>query len=186
MTEGVDEAVLLRDISLGGRRSRRALEELYRYYAGRFLAFYRRRGVSEFDREELCQDAFVKIVRSCRDAEDIHAPRAWLWSVARSVMLDYFRRRGDEALPLWQEEGDVDWEETLNLQDCVDKQFARFAARAPEAAQAISWAVVEGFTAVEIAAMLERSPGATREYLSRVRKKLRQALAVCRDYLTQQ
>lgn len=184
MTEGVDEAVLLRDISLGGRRSRRALEELYRYYAGRFLAYYRRRGVSEFDREELCQDAFIKIVRSCRRAEDIHAPRAWLWSVARSVMLDHFRRLHGEAMPLWNEDSAVDWESAADLQDCVDKQFARFAARAPEAAQAITWAVVEGFSAVEIADLLERSPGATREYLSQVRKKLRQVLAVCRDYLS--
>lgn len=205
-----NEAELLAELVAGDGRTQQALRALYAYYAPRFRGYFRRRGASDADAEDLCQEAFVKIMRSVGPAlaseRGIGAPRAWLWQVARSALLDYVGKQqrlagGDPAngapangAPA-NDSSEVasDWAgfdmagdelaDQADLGDCVRRQFAQFAKGSPEAAQAISWAVVEGFTAAEIASLLGRSPAATREFLSQVRKKLRDALALCRDYL---
>ena len=186
MADVIDEGYLLKQISLGGDPARSALKPLYDYYSPRFVGFYCRRGLAPEDAEELSQEAFIKIVRSARKAGDITAPRAWLWRLARSVMLDYLKSpaaRSGVDIPHLSPfmEADLD---VQDLQDCVQRQFTAFAHTAPEAAQAISWAVVEGFNAREIADLLGRSHGATREFLSQVRKKLSDVLAICREYLS--
>ncbi|GAB3375955.1 RNA polymerase sigma factor [Spongiibacter taiwanensis] len=195
-----DDGALLAELTVGGGRSQQALRLLYAYYAPRFIGYFRRRGASDADADDLCQEAFVKIMRSVGPAlaspRGITAPRAWLWLVARSVHLDHLGKQqrtahddlaldGAAAGQAWSDFQTADEVSTdqEGLGDCVRRQFARFADASPEAAQAISWAVVEGFTAPEIASLLGRSPGATREFLSQVRKKLRDVLSLCRDYL---
>ena len=64
---------------------------------------------------------------------------------------------------------------TSNYQDCVHGQLARFSEAYPEACQAIVWAAVDGLKSAQIAELIGRSAGATREFLSQTRKRLRHA-----------
>ena len=169
--DSLAEAGWLVDIAKGGSRAQRALEQLYHAYASRFRRYYLRRGFHPADADELCQDAFLKIVRSCV-GRDIASPRAWLWTLARSVMLDHVKKARPELSGghAAAEEAIDDPLADYGLRDCVQRQFTAFADSSPEGAQVVAWAVVDGFTAVEIAAMIDRSPGATREFLSQLRK----------------
>lgn len=188
-TAAIDEAALLKQIAMGGHDAREALKPLYHYYAPRFRAFYLRRGLAHADADELCQEAFIKIARSTGAAGIIRSPRAWLWRVARSVMLDFLKRSNvEQSVDDWSElvepeDQQARFDEQLGLKRCVEKQFAEFSRRHTEGSQVVSWAVVEGFTAVEIAELIGRSHGATREFLSQMKKHLRALLRVCDDYL---
>ena len=48
-----------------------------------------------------------------------------------------------------------------------------------EAGQAIVWAAVDGLKSTQIAELIGRSAGATREFLSQTRKRLREYLEPC-------
>ena len=60
----------------------------------------------------------------------------------------------------------------LPLEDaaCVRRAWRAFAADHPERAEALERAVLEEWNTAELAAFLNRSAGATREYVSQCRK----------------
>lgn len=166
---------------------------LYRSYAARFRKFYLYHGVNAADAEDIVQNTFVKILRHC-DSYKGDAPLvAWLWKIARNCMIDYFRERGKHPEGSLTEE---EWDALLNamhtfnppltgdtLQDCVGKGFAELARKFSGAAYALSLQM-EGYDTTYIAAAIQRSPGATREYLSQCRKKIEEFLQPCREYLS--
>ena len=51
--------------------------------------------------------------------------------------------------------------------------WARFEEAAPSHAAVISWIAADGLSHEEIAQLLDRSPGATREFISQCRKRAR-------------
>ncbi len=63
------------------------------------------------------------------------------------------------------------------LEAMYQRCYARFAAAHPEHAQVLRWVAEDGLGPAEVAALLGRSPGATREFLSQCRKKARPFLA---------
>ncbi|KFB68134.1 sigma-70 family RNA polymerase sigma factor [Candidatus Accumulibacter vicinus] len=67
--------------------------------------------------------------------------------------------------------------------DCVRRHFRTFRHRHPQAAWALWARLVEQSDVQEIADMLDKTPGATRQYLCDSARRLRQALAVCREYM---
>ncbi|MBB87273.1 MAG: hypothetical protein CMP06_08245 [Xanthomonadales bacterium] len=181
------EAEWLQQIAAGGDARRAAVSALYRHYAARFRGYFQRRGASPADAEELCQDSFVRLVRALDRGTQVDQPRAWIWSVAQSQWLDWRRvaQPDTEDIVDWQ---DVQSEDdpavrSLHLDDCVRRQFAAYTAAYPAGAQALLWASVEQFTAPEIGELLGRTPGATRQFLSEARKRVRGYLAVCQEWL---
>ncbi len=87
MREQFDEASLLEEIACGGETARRALKPLYQRYGHRFRSYFQQRGLSLADAEDLSQECFIKIVKSASNVKEFNAPRAWLWSVAKSVLM---------------------------------------------------------------------------------------------------
>ena len=51
--------------------------------------------------------------------------------------------------------------------------FDRFRAAHPEHALVLGWVVEDGLDNAAVAALLDRTPGATREFISQCRKKAR-------------
>ncbi len=169
---------------------REAASLLYQRYASRFMAYLRRRGLGQADAEDAVQEAFIRLIRraetfALRDqTEPDRACRAWIWTVARSAWLDWRKRQGQAGTTLDDvPEGALgvvpDVAVTSNYQDCVHGQLARFAQDYPDGGEAILWAAVDGLKTSQIGELLGRSAGATREFLSQTRKRLRQYLAPC-------
>lgn len=182
-----DEADCLRRIASGGALRRQGIADLYAHYAVRFRGYFRRRGASPADADELCQDSFVRLVRALDRGARVEQPRAWIWSVAQSQWLDWRRKTTPAAVAAgdWDgaEPGEDPTARGVHLDDCVRRQFAAYSATDPAGAQALLWASVEQFTAPEIGELLGRSPGATRQFLSEARKRVRDYLSVCREWL---
>ncbi len=161
---------------------RAACQLLYRRYGGRFMQYLQRRGLDRASAEDAVQEAFIRLLKGAPGFAAQGEGRAWIWQVARSAWLDLFKRRELPTEPLELAAGlpgVPDIAQTSDYQDCVHGQLARFAAAYPEAGQAIIWAAVDGLSTAQIGVLIERSAGATREFLSRMRRRLREFLEPC-------
>lgn len=177
-------------IRRGGKARADGIAQLYRSYARRFLAYLLKHRVPRQNAEELVQDTFVNIVRHCESFRGETRIDAWMWSILRNGLIDYVRKqRPEDALDEDELEAaaggteDAPEIDAENRDDCVRKAYAEFAQVHKDRAQVLALVTFESWSIDDVAAMLKRTPGATREYLSQCRKKLKVFLEPCREYL---
>ena len=186
---------LLRRMMDGGEARRQAVAELYRHFAPRFRRYFRSQRLGDAEAEDLVQDVFVKVVRSCGDFRGEARADTWLWAIARNSLMSRFRARLPD-MPL----DDLDLDQLCatnpalqaappdapasgGVDDCVQRGIARFGTDFPDRARAIGFLVIEEWSVEDIARALGRTPGATREFLSQCRKKLRPYIEDCLELL---
>jgi RNA polymerase sigma-70 factor (ECF subfamily) len=187
----VNEHQCLERIRQGGKQRAEAISQLYRQCAHRFLAYFQKHRVPGNDAEDLVQEVFVKVVRRCEEFRGEARIEAWMWRIARNCLIDYFRRARpedpvdeDELIRLVGSDKNPGPLKSDGLEDCVRVAFAEFAQAHPDRAEVLRLIAFEGWDIAEVAAMLNRTSGATREYLSQCRKRLQVFLEPCRQYLT--
>ena len=123
---------------------------------------------------DLTQDTFVKATRSLLGWSGGTA-EGWLLAIARSVLLDHQRRRHLPTLPLAEEGADdllpdraASVADTVAIADALERMPA-------QQAKLLRLAYIDGFRAVEIAAMSGTSEGNVRMALHRARTTFRAA-----------
>ncbi len=187
-------AALLAMIASGGKTADHGLEALFKMYAGRMRAYFKKHRLSDEDASNLIQETFTKVNRSAQQFKGDSSPSAWIRSIARKCMLDQIRSTKDKASI---DEFEPDFDAIMQLQstcqsqtkfnrdeditDCVSRYFSIFVKDSPERASTLELAVIEGWTMKELAEFLKRSPTATREYISQCRIRLREYLLPCAD-----
>jgi RNA polymerase sigma-70 factor (ECF subfamily) len=187
------ERVLLERLAAGGDARRLAVGTLYRRFAPRFRRYFQAQRLGEAEAEDLVQDVFVKVVRACGEFRGEARADTWLWTIARNTLISKLRARQPET-SLENFDLDALTAADPNLQtvpaevggtveDCVGHGIARFGKDYPERARVIGFLVIEEWSVEAIAQLLGRSPGATREFISQCRKKLRPYIEKCFDLL---
>lgn len=146
--------------------------------------------------EDLVQDTLIKVWQRCSSFRGEAHPFAWVRQILRRAVLDALRARVPED-PLEDERGELsaaarealdhlsvngvirpdEAQQSAVLQDMYRRCYARFAAAHPEHATVLRWIAEDGLEPAEVATLIGRSPGATREFLSQCRKKARPYLA---------
>jgi RNA polymerase sigma factor (sigma-70 family) len=141
---------------------------------------------------DLVQDVLLKVWEKCGSFRGDSELFPWLKQVMRHGAIDQLRRMVPET-PLHDDQGQTlaEVETALRrISDEPDNQpeasaeqaqhdaifqrcAARFAEEQPLAAQVMRWIVEDELQPADIAALLQRSPGATREFISQCRKKAR-------------
>ena len=66
----------------------------------RLLDFIRRRVRSEADAEDILQDVFYQLAASDSIAEPIEQLTSWLFTVARNKIIDWYRKKKPESIPV--------------------------------------------------------------------------------------
>jgi len=142
--------------------------------------------------EDVVQEALVKVWLRCALFREPGDPLAWVRQIVRNALIDALRARRPEQ-PLHDDEGELTPQAMqavdrlsresssrpdMHLQDRQLERvfrdcFDRFHAAHPDHATVLRWVVEEGLEQIDVAALLDRSPGATREYISQCRKKAR-------------
>lgn len=175
----------------GGRHAERGMEELFKLYAARIKAFFRKHRINEDDISDLLQETFIKVFRSAQQFQGQSKVSTWIWTIARNTMLDHLRAKQPvDSLEDIFDSGDwsemlssCDQDEVASMQDCVRRGFLSFSEAHPDRAGAMQLAVFEGWSMDELASFLQRSPAATREYISQCRKKLKAFLDPCKEFV---
>ncbi len=78
----------------------RRLTETISRESGRLGNFIRQRVPDPGEAEDILQDVFFELVEAWRLPEPIEQVGAWLFSVARNRIVDRFRKRREEPLPV--------------------------------------------------------------------------------------
>jgi RNA polymerase sigma-70 factor (ECF subfamily) len=191
----LDKQFFMRACREGGAAIGQALRSLDRdFFAvlhGRAMRFIRDADAAH----DLVQDTFIKVWRRCATFHGESELLPWIEAILRNGVLDWLRRSGRE-LPF--DETDVvnteiaariaelsehevatpdDDVRRAQLAECFQRCWQEFERVAPRHAAVIAWIAQDGLTHEEIATLLERSPGATREFISQCRKRARVHLA---------
>ena len=176
-----------------------AIEQALRSLDRQFFATLHARAVRTLRNvdvaRDLVQETFIKVWQRCATYHGNSELLPWIDAILRHGVLDQLRRNGREV-PF--DEGDsVNLEISARIQelsqseiatpdddarreqlaDCFRRCWTRFEQAAPAHAAVISWIADDGLSNEEIGALLERSPGATREFISQCRKRARVHLA---------
>ena len=149
------------------------------------LKRYVRKRVSDPDIvDDLVQDIFVKAVRTWRDKE---APRnlvAWLFTAARTTIIDYYRKQQNpmssadvETLALGVAENDL----KIQLSDCLVPMIHKLDRKYRDALMATD---ISGQSMATAAANQNLSLSALKSRVQRGRNKLKTALLRCCSFET--
>jgi RNA polymerase sigma factor (sigma-70 family) len=179
----------------GSAEERRwAVDQVYRQYAGR-IKRYMARAVTRDEAEALMHEVFVRLLRQGHTfREGTQRFEAWLWTIVRNLLIDTViakRRKDRQSVEL-----DLDADEFMDdsadperdaqieaIQNCFERGYEQFKLEFPRRAAALSWLVTDRLGIQDIAETLGRTPGATRQYLSECRVKLKPFVERCREHL---
>lgn len=180
----------------GGGKSNEGVARLFRCYAPELRRYFAYHCGNACEADDLVQETFVKVVRHIHTHQQESSIQAWIWTVARNCLTDFYRYKGSHPTSHLDEDGWSALEQTSpdlrvnptssageNIEDCIRLQFATFSKAYPEAAYALNLQM-DGQDVRYIANILHRTEGATRQFLSQCRKKIESFLTPCRDYLT--
>lgn len=91
-------AVLIVRVADG--RDRTAYAVLFKYFAPRVKAYFRRSGMGGMEAEEAAQDVMLTLWRKADRFDPARAgATTWVFAIARNARIDHLRRQGDSALP---------------------------------------------------------------------------------------
>ncbi|WP_320838663.1 sigma-70 family RNA polymerase sigma factor [Zhongshania sp.] len=172
---------LIVDLQAGGAQRKHAVTQLYTEFSGKFTRFLQLRGVPESESEDLMHDIFLAFIKRCDGFTPSGQGRGWLWSVVRSKLADRYRQASKENTETY----DDNWEiesgsyDEARLQACIAGQMSVFTRDYPEGAQALSWVIDDELDLRSVAELLGRSYGATREFMSQIRSRLRAYIDRC-------
>ena len=181
-----------------GENPQGACQELFEKYASYLKAFFRRRGFSTEEAEDLTQETFLKAQKGLPDYREEASLMTWLYRIAENVVRNLLRarsthkRRGNEVpvedldpleirsprrgapagsvTPAGPLAGVLVDEQLKDLQEALQQL-------SPEVQRCLILRVVDGLKYREIAVILKIPVGSVKSRLSRARQHLRSHLA---------
>jgi len=191
----VDKTHFMRACREGGEAVANALRALDRTY----FAVLHREGVRVLRdadaARDLVQDTFLKVWQRCATFRGDSELLPWIKSILRNAAIERLRQplrevpldEGDDmSAEVQQRIAELSCEQTATpetqalrrqLVERFDSGWGRFRENDPVHANVLAWLVEDGLSIDEIARLLGRTPGATREFLSQCRKRARVHLA---------
>lgn len=161
-----------------------AFEMLYNECYEPILRYMAIRVPSMDDAEDLAQQVFIRFYRNLANWQDQgYSPMAYVFTVARSVIADYWRANknrpiesSEEVLPLLMDAGVRPDEQLISKETTT--QVIRAISRLPDNYQeVISLRLIKGLSNPEIAKIIGKSEVATRKLYSRGIQKLQVELS---------
>jgi len=164
-----------------------AFSEVYRRYQKRVFGFCLARSLDPGTAADATQEVFMRLLRA--DPGSIESPQAWLFTVARNVVIDVARKRTRTPEDAAADDDTLAWDR-LKAADTADEVLSRSDARdvflalrslRPRYRTALIMREVHGESAKDMADALETTPGAVDTLVSRARDAFGAAYASVGD-----
>ena len=164
-----------------------AFSEVYRRYQKRVYGFCLARSLDPCTAADATQEVFMRLLRA--DPGSIDNPQAWLFTVARNVVIDVARKRTRTPEDAAADDDTLAWDR-LKAADTADEVLSRSDARdvflalrslRPRYRTALILREVHGESSKDIADALETTPGAVDTLVSRARDAFGAAYASVGD-----
>ncbi len=160
------------------RRDSKAQAALYAQYKGRFFGICRRFTQSREDAEDLLQDAFVKVFLNISELRNAEQLGAWIRRVVVNICIDYYRKKVN--FTTIEEEIELpaqDWENDNVISQMSNQELLSAVNELPDSARMVfNLFVIDGYTHVEIAKMLNFTEGNSKSQLFFAKKLLRKKI----------
>ncbi|MGH9112278.1 MAG: RNA polymerase sigma factor [Acidimicrobiales bacterium] len=168
-------------LDAAGRGEHWGLTELFRAYQPPLLRYLRAQEPAMAD--DLAGDVWVAVARQLtRFQGDETGFRSWLFTIARYRLIEHRRRaarRRTDPLPHDRLDGAVEYGfggdpawlvlDRLAVQEAIDTLVSDLS---PEQAEAVLLRVVGGFDVLEVAQIMDRTPGSVRVLCHRALRRL--------------
>jgi len=125
--------------------------------------------------EDLTQEVFMRYWQTVRDGEKLKNDRAYLYTLARNLIIDWYRKKKESSLDALTEQGiDFGTEDHKKIEQSaeVKEVLAVIGQLDDDARDALLLRFVEGFTPKEIAAISGESANAVSVRINRAIKKV--------------
>lgn len=148
----------------------------WRQHKAELRGFLVNRAGGAAEADDLLQDVFLKALQQGKDFCQLENPRAWLFHVARNLLIDRLRLTR-EQVPLPDDLG-ADAETAIDPVDLLSHCLPRVLSElSPEDREAIQLCDVQGMTQKDYADRLGLSLPAAKSRVQRARLRLRAQLA---------
>lgn len=143
-----------------------AFAAIYDAYAGRLYRFLALRVTEPADAEDLLQRVFVKVIEALPRYQDRGLPfGAWLFRIARNVVIDFVRARQDaDPLTVVADHPDETSQPATVIEQEADRRLIRDALDrlTPEQRDVLVYRFFAGLDAREIGALMGKREGTVR------------------------
>lgn len=155
--------------------------EAYDEYADPLYRFCFMKVSSHEKAEDLVQDTFTRFWQSIREGEMPDNPRAFLYTLARNRVIDWYRKKKETSLEALQDTGiDFAGSGITEIEDAAEmaRLLEVIAGLDEPSREVLTLRFMEGWTPGEIAALNGESPNAVSVRLNRALAKVRTSLHV--------
>ncbi|MCE7793196.1 sigma-70 family RNA polymerase sigma factor [Salipaludibacillus sp. CUR1] len=160
------------------------LDRIVEQYHQELRRFVLKRVASRFDAEDVLQTIWIKVVREENKLADVTHVRGWLYQIARSTIIDFYRKRKveipDANVPDTPITG-MEHAETNFNEDCAS-YLLRELQGLPEKYQLPFWLYVgEEWKHRQISSELNLTLSGSKTRVQRARRQLKEILLNCCD-----
>jgi len=134
---------------------------------------------NNYEAEDLAQEAFIKAFQKFESLEDRDKARSWLYSIARNVTIDYFRKNKHRSIPLdemilenYARATAVDFRDDVLRREVSQEVSKHVAALSVQDRMIVKLLYYEGFSYKEICDVLNINQNTLKSRLHRARKTL--------------
>ena len=151
--------------------SEQNLHDLYRDHRGWLETWLRRRMGNAWDAADLSQDTFLRVLSSAQPLIDIQEPRAYLLTVGKRLLSNFYQRRSLEqaylaALAAMPEDCAPSPEQRWLLLETLQALDELLDGLPRAVRRAILWSQLEGLTYGQIAERLQVSERTIKRYMT--------------------
>lgn len=154
-------------------------EQTFIHLLPKLRGFLAKRISNAADIDDLAQDILLRVHQAAAQLSDDTHLHAWIWQIARNLVIDYYRRKRIDQLDVQQLDlpaGDSQ----ADIEDIVHSWLAPMIAALPEPYRdAVQLSELDGLTQAEVAARMSISLSGAKSRVQRGRAKLREMMMAC-------
>ena len=127
--------------------------------------------------QDLCSETFLRVWECFKDNKNIDNPQAFLYQIARNLIIDYYRERGRTQTISADYVSIIDPGQDLEKKTFQDSDLETIKSSLADLKQdyqeMIIWHYIDDFSVPEIAKMIDKKEGTVRVNLHRALKALK-------------
>lgn len=152
-----------------------AFNEIYRRYAGRIYSFFLKKAANASASQDLTQETFLKLHRSKNLYNKSLPFSPWLFSISRSVFLDFLKRKTKEDSTSPEEISKIvdQGVDSMSISNAASMDMNLLNILPATHGKVVSMRIIDEATFDEIASRLNTTPDNARQIFSRALRKLR-------------
>lgn len=175
-------------ISEDANQLTRGYQVLFEFLRNKMIGHYIKKfKLNEETAQDLTHESLITIMEKAHTVKEPKAFVGWCWIVTDRKALDYLRKNKREKLEFNTDKFDIEIKQQKNVnidnieqRDCIRKGTERFKKEHHKRYYALEL-FAQGYTHAEIAPLIDKTPGATKEFISQCRKTIDTFIGHCKE-----